>query len=94
MTDAERLAERLEELCVDWTGEQIVDESTPRVETSCGMLRQAAQLIRHQAARIAELEGALRNVINAADSFCDCDGDFVAGQVKIRARKALGKGSE
>lgn len=36
------IAERLREITVDWNGEQIVDGSSPRVETTCGMLRQAA----------------------------------------------------
>jgi len=45
-------------------------------------------------ARIAALEEALRGVIVAANSFCDCDGDFVADQVRIRARKALGEEDE
>lgn len=44
-------------------------------------------------ARIVELEGALRGVIDTADSFCDCSGDEVAAQVKIRARAVLGETS-
>jgi hypothetical protein len=40
-------------------------------------------------AEIQRLTLGLESVIDAADSFCDGDGDFVAGQVKIRAYAAL-----
>lgn len=33
---------------------------------------------------------ALEEIRNAATSFCDCDGDFVASQVTIRVDAALG----
>ena len=42
-----------------------------------------------QAAEIDRLREALESVIDAADSFCDGDGYFVAGQVRVRARAAL-----
>lgn len=85
MSEAERLAEWLEEKAHNHAQDDIVEWSR-MVET--------AALLRTQSARIAALEDALRGVIDAANSFCDCDGDFVADQVKIRARKALVKGSE
>jgi seryl-tRNA synthetase len=39
------LIKRLRGLCIDWTGEPIVDGSLPRIETDCGTLRQAANAI-------------------------------------------------
>jgi len=52
-------------------------------------LRDVASLIEKQAAEIERLREGLHSVINAADSFCDCEGDEVAGQVRIRASAAL-----
>lgn len=42
---ADELIGRLRDPCVDWTGEQIVDNSTPRHEIECGLLREAATRI-------------------------------------------------
>lgn len=40
--DVRGLVERLLEPCVDWNGEQIVDDSAPRHEVHCRLLREAA----------------------------------------------------
>lgn len=51
---------------------------------------EAATAIERLTAREAELRAGLVSVIDAADSFCDCSGDEVAAQVRIRARLSLG----
>lgn len=43
----------------------------------------------HAEKRVVELESALENIIDAANSFCDESGDDVAAQVKLRASAAL-----
>lgn len=86
MTDAERLIERL--LARDRDFGRRSDEM-PALNNPDGP--EATALIQQQADRIAALEGALRGVIDTADSFCDCSGDEVAAQVKIRARAVLGE---
>jgi hypothetical protein len=57
--DYAELVERLRGLCIDWSGEPIVDGSTPRIETDCGTLRQAADAI---ASLQAERDEALRRL--------------------------------
>ena len=53
------LVERLLEPCVDWTGEQIVDNSTPRYEIHCALLREAAAALVAAHAEIALLSGSI-----------------------------------
>ena len=109
MTDAERLIERLLDhsgKLLPMTYEEgpdygmLVGPSFQAMTMDPGALQETleaipslATLIQQQAARIVELEGALRGVIDTADSFCDCSGDEVAAQVKIRARAVLGETS-
>jgi len=44
------LVAKLRGLCIDWTGEPIVDGSTPRIEPDCATLREAAAAIERLAA--------------------------------------------
>jgi hypothetical protein len=56
VTPDDYLVEQLRGLCVDWNGERIVDNSTPRVETTCGLLRQAADALLAGRTEIQRLE--------------------------------------
>lgn len=55
----ELIERRLRDPCVDWTGEQIVDNSTPRHEIECGLLREAATRIETLEREIAEMREIL-----------------------------------
>lgn len=59
MSDPKPVEERLLELCIDWTGEPIVDQSTPRIEITCGELREAATELTALRTQIAAMREAL-----------------------------------
>lgn len=54
MTDHFDLIARLREPCIDWTGEPIVDGSTPRTEVHCGLLREASDALSSQSLSLSE----------------------------------------
>jgi hypothetical protein len=63
----EQIVAELRDLCRDWNGEQIVDESTPRLEPSCGLLRRAADALatRSDPAELVEVLKAAREFVEA-----------------------------
>ena len=52
---AEAMAERLLEPCLDWDGNTMVDGAEPRRIPSCGELRQAAALIRRMVKKLQKI---------------------------------------
>ena len=56
------LIERLRAWTTDWDGSQMVDGEPPRDGLHCDILREAADALESQAARIAELEAAICTV--------------------------------
>lgn len=58
MRDHSDLIERLRGPCIDWTGEPIVDGSTPRYEVHCGLLREAASALSSLSLSLSEARAA------------------------------------
>lgn len=74
------LIERLREPCIDWTGEPIVDGSTPRTDVHCGLLREAADTLEAQARELAEAREEIERLrADLEDGTRDYDGGYEAG---------------
>lgn len=60
--DVAKLVEELRDATIDWTGEPIVDGSTPRYEIHCRPLREAATALESLSRELAEAREAIGHI--------------------------------
>jgi len=65
MIEPTELARQLRGLCIDWSGEQLADEATSRIDVTCGRLRLAAKAIDDLTAENERLRKLVR------EAFCE-----------------------
>lgn len=72
MTDHSDLIARLREPCIDWTGEPIVDGSTPRTEVHCGLLREASDALSSQSLSLSEAREEIERLRGESANLAAC----------------------
>lgn len=72
MTDHFDLIARLREPCIDWTGEPIVDGSTPRTEVHCGLLREASDALSSQSLSLSEAREEIERLKGLVTGIREC----------------------